>query len=81
MTTENMWIDEARQLAAQCWCDPDTENRIMDVALCEAMAKRIAVWMDRAAQNQKNADYYRGLLVKRGNERQKKDSSLVKGIK
>ncbi len=38
----------------------------MDVVLCEAVAERIAAWMDTAAQNQRNADYYRGLLVKCG---------------
>ena len=66
MTTENTWINEARQLAAQCWGDPETENRIMDVALCEAVARRIVNWMEIAAQNQRNTDYYRGLLVKCG---------------
>ena len=60
------WMDEARQLAAQCWCDPETENRVMDPVLAEAVAKRIAAWMDTAAQNQRNTDYYRGLLVKCG---------------
>ena len=66
MKTENMWIEESRQLAAQCWCDPETENKIMDPVLCEAVAKRIAYWMDTAAQNQRNTDYYRGLLVRCG---------------
>ena len=63
---KDMRIDEARQLAAQCWCDPETEDRVMDPVLCEAVAKRIANWMDTAAQNQRNTDYYRGLLVKCG---------------
>jgi len=62
----SIWIDEARGLAAQCWCDPETEDRIMDAALCEAVARRIATWMETAAQNQRNTDYYRGLLVKCG---------------
>ena len=60
------WMDEARQLAAQCWCDPETEDRVMDPPLAEAVAKRIAAWMDTAAQNQRNTDYYRGLLVRCG---------------
>ena len=63
---ENMFIDEARQIAAQCWCDSETENIEMDVVLAEAVARRISFWMDTAAQNQRNADYYRGLLVKCG---------------
>jgi hypothetical protein len=62
----NDWMDEARQIAAQCWCDKETEDRIMDPALAEAVAKRIALWMDTAAQNQRNADYYRGLLERCG---------------
>lgn len=63
---ESMWIDEARQIAAQCWCDPETEHKEMDVILAESLARRIAAWMDTAAQNQRNADYYRGLLVRCG---------------
>lgn len=60
-------MDEARMLAAQCWCDPETENRVfLDVALAEAVAKRIAAWMETAAQNQENTDYYRGLLIRCG---------------
>ena len=60
-------MDEARQLAAQCWCDPETADRVMDSQLAEAVAKRIAAWMDTAAQAQRNADYYRGLVVRCGN--------------
>jgi len=60
------WMDEARQLAAQCWCDKETENKVMDTELAEAVAKRIAAWMDTAAHNQRNADYYRALLVRCG---------------
>lgn len=60
------WMDEARGAAAECWCDPDTMNIVSDPALCEAVAKRIAVWMLTAAQNQRNTDYYRGLLKQCG---------------
>jgi len=60
------WMDEALEQAAQCWCDPEIEGRVMDPPLAEAIAKRIANWMDTAAQNQRNADYYRGLLVRCG---------------
>ncbi len=38
----------------------------MDVALAEAVAKRIASWMETAAQNQRNAEYYRDLVVQCG---------------
>jgi len=60
------WINEARQIAAQCWCDPETSDHVMDPVLCEAAARRIAMWMETAAQNQRNTDYYRGLVVRCG---------------
>jgi hypothetical protein len=60
-------MDEARQYAAQCWCDPETSDRVMDTQLAEAVAKRIAAWMDTAAQAQRNVDYYRSLVVRCGN--------------
>ena len=66
MSDESIWIEDARQIAAQCWCEPETSDRVMDIALAEAVATKIAFWMDTAAQNQRNADYYRGLLVKCG---------------
>ncbi len=66
METENPWINEARQLAEQCWRDPDTKHKVMDPVLCESVANRIANWMDTAAQNQRNTDYYRGLLERCG---------------
>ena len=60
------WMEEAREAAAQCWCDKETEDRVVDPVLAEAVATRIAFWMDTAAQNQRNTDYYRGLLVRCG---------------
>ena len=56
------WMDEARQFAAQCWCDDETKDRVMDPALAEAVAKRIAAWMDTAARHAQNEDFYRSLL-------------------
>ena len=60
------WMDEAMVLAAQCWCDEETKSIEVDPILGEAIARRIALWMQTAAQNQRNADYYRGLLVECG---------------
>lgn len=57
-----MWMDEARQLAAQCWCDSETSDRVMDPTLAEAVARRIASWMETAAQFAKNEDFYRRIL-------------------
>ena len=63
---ESIWMDEARQQAAQCWCDKETESRVMDTPLAEAVAKRIAAWMDTAAQSQRNTDFYRGIVTQIG---------------
>ncbi len=63
---EYNYLDEALQLAAQCWCDKETEMLTMDPVLCSAVAKRIGLWMETAAQNQRNANYYRHLLVQCG---------------
>jgi len=60
------WMPEALQIAAQCWGDSETKDCMMDVALATAVAKRIALWIETAAQNQRNADYYRGLLERCG---------------
>ena len=62
----NDWMDEARQLAAQCWCDDETSDRVMDPELAEAVAKRIAAWMDTAAQHCRNEAYYRDLVIEIG---------------
>ena len=55
-------MEEARHIAAQCWCDEETKDREMDSILAEAVARRIAPWMEVAAQSQRKVDYYRGLL-------------------
>ena len=59
-------MEEARHIAAQCWCDEETKDREMDSILAEAVARRIASWMAAAAQSQRNVDYYRGLLERCG---------------
>lgn len=60
------WLGEARQVAAQCWTDPETSSREMDPALAEAVARRIAAWMDTAAGFAHSADRYRQWLVRCG---------------
>jgi len=55
------WIEEARISALQCW-----GNKKIDILLVEAVAEHIAGWMDTVAQTQRNADYYRGLVVRCG---------------
>lgn len=56
------WMGEARMSAAQCWCDEATSGREMDPQLAEAVARRIAAWMDTAAVFARNEDFYRSLL-------------------
>lgn len=36
-----MEIDVARGLAAQCWCDPRTSDRVMDPDLAEVFAEKL----------------------------------------
>ncbi len=64
--TKYDFIDEARVIASRCWCSKETKNIEMDVDLAESFASQLALWMQTAAQNQRNTDYYRGLLVECG---------------
>lgn len=41
----------ALQVAAQCWCDVTTEHLVMEPALAEAFAQRLAAWIDTARQS------------------------------
>ena len=59
MTDINTWMPEALQMAAQCWCDDETKHIVMEPALAEAVARRIASWMETGAQYARNADYWR----------------------
>lgn len=52
----------ALQAAAQAWCTPDTEDRVMDPPLAEAFARILDNWIESARQFACNADFYRGLL-------------------
>jgi len=46
-----MPLDRARQIAAQCWCDPETEMIEMDGRLAGAFAKRLVeAWRTQPAQ-------------------------------
>jgi hypothetical protein len=65
-TTETNWIEEARQSAAQCWCEKETKHLVMEPDLAESVARKIAFWMDTAAQNEQNTGYYRSLLERCG---------------
>ena len=60
----NDWMEEARQIAAQCWCDPDTSGKEMDAALAESVARRIAAWMRTGAQHAENENYWRERALK-----------------
>lgn len=60
------WMEEALQSASQCWCDEETSSTQMDTALATAFAKRLAFWMQAAAQNQCNTEFYRDLIDRCG---------------
>lgn len=60
------FMPDARQLAAQCWCDESTKHIEMNVALAESVAKRIAAWMVSAVEFSNGLQYYRGLVVRCG---------------
>ena len=51
----------AREIAAQCWCDDETKDRVMDVALAESFAKRLAWWMERDARRREIARIIEGV--------------------
>lgn len=59
-------MEEARHLAAQCWCDEETKSFEINTLLAEAVAKRIAAWMEASAAAYKDASFYRDLLVRCG---------------
>ena len=50
------FLEGARELAAQCWCDEKTSWKLMDPDLAESFAVRLAAWMKTAADNSKRAD-------------------------
>jgi len=56
---EYNWMDEARQIAAQAWCDPENSHKEIDAALCESLARRIAAWMQTWAQHAKNEAFWK----------------------
>lgn len=60
------WMPKARQLAAQCWCDDETKDRVMDTVLAEAVAKRIAGWMDTATGAYRDVEFYHGITTEIG---------------
>lgn len=57
----------ATEIVTQCWCEEETKDMEMNVILGEVFARKLAHWIEFAAQNQRNTEYYRGLLIKCGN--------------
>lgn len=60
------YMETARQEAAQCWCDEATKHIEMDAVLAEAVARKIAGWMEAAAHFSDGSEYYRCLLERCG---------------
>jgi len=57
------WMIEAQKIVAQCWCDERVSDRVMDPVFAQMVAEKIAFWIDTAAQNQRNTEYYRDLVI------------------
>ena len=51
------FLKEARELSAQCWCKPATENNIMNVALAEEFAKLLAVYLEKLDKADKDLEW------------------------
>lgn len=58
------WVEEARQIAAACWCEPETSKTQMDVALAEVFTQRLAAWMRTGAFHARNQEYWRERALK-----------------
>jgi hypothetical protein len=54
--------DEAIEAAVQCWQDKETKGIEMDGRLAAAVARRIAGWMQIAAEAYKGVEFYRGII-------------------
>jgi len=66
MNEKNIWIDEARQIVTQLLLNPETKELEINPTSVEGLAQTINNWIEAAAQNQRNTDYYRGLVVRCG---------------
>jgi len=43
------------EIAAQCWCDPRTSDRVMDVALAQVFAEKLEALREQLAEAQSSA--------------------------
>ena len=64
MATDEM-LNNARQIAAQCWTDEATASTEMDSELCEAFAQRLASWIEQATESAEKLNFLKskGLTV------------------
>lgn len=59
--------DEALQVVQECWKKSVRACFVLpDELLINTLVDSMSFWMQTAAQNQRNTDYYRGLLEKCG---------------
>ena len=54
--------EESIQYAAQCWQDEETKDKVFDAGLAFAFAKRLAFFIQTAADYARGAEYYRGII-------------------
>lgn len=53
-----MTIEEAREKAAQLWCEPQHAHKEMDVDFAESIAQLLVRETERAEQGSKISSYY-----------------------
>lgn len=62
---KDIFMEEARQFALECWRGAGI-NEKENSKLLEAVTRAISAWMDTAAQNDRNTEYYRKLVIECG---------------
>jgi hypothetical protein len=66
---EGFVSERARELAAQCWCDPKTSDRIMDHVLCEVVAKKFDQFLEALQWCSGSEDFQIGGKAREGWEK------------
>jgi hypothetical protein len=54
--------DLSLQIAGQVWCTEKNKNKQMDPDLAMEFARQLDVWIEFAAQQQRNTNFYMGIL-------------------
>jgi hypothetical protein len=55
-------LEMATEMAAQCWCTPETSGIEMDPRLAEAFTRTLANWLEFGAQMEDGSKFYQGIV-------------------